>query len=292
MLSILIPVYNFDVRNLVKDLYAQSVRMDLAFEILCFDDGSAKEYKIKNQKIGELKQVIYKELPQNLGRSKIRNELAKTAQFEYLLFMDCDSKVTSDYFIQNYIENLKPDSLLYGGRVYDSKMPSDPRLRFHWSYGIQREQVSSEIRNQRPHHAFQTNNFLIPKKIFLQILFDESLNQYGHEDTLFGFELKKRNILIEHIDNPLEHLGLENADVFLEKTKKGLENLLRLDKEYPFIETKLLKAYRFCRKTGLKYPVKWVFGVLKNRVEGKLKSGEGSLRWFDFYKLGWMLINE
>ncbi|MBK9012976.1 MAG: hypothetical protein IPM82_02230 [Saprospiraceae bacterium] len=65
-----------------------------------------------------------------------------------------------------------------------------------------------------------TNNFLIPRQLFLEIQFDETLRQYGHEDTLFGMELARRQVPIVHIDNPLEHIGLEPVDVFLRKTEQ------------------------------------------------------------------------
>jgi glycosyltransferase involved in cell wall biosynthesis len=285
MLSILIPVYNFEVGPLVNELHTQAVTAQVTFEIICFDDGSGIDFKNKNKLIGNLANVSYQELPENLGRAKIRNELAKAAQFEYLLFMDCDSKVVAKDYIQNYINHLEPTTLLYGGRVYDPNPPADSSLKFHWHYGIHREQVDYKIRQERPYHAFQTNNFMVPRSVFLEIGFEETLTQYGHEDTLFGFELKNRNVPLIHIDNPLEHIGLESVDVFLDKTKKGIQNLIKLQQEYPFIETKLLTAFSFCKMSGLKYPLKWVFPFIKSSIERKLRTGNVDLRWFDFYKL-------
>ncbi len=289
MLSILIPVYNFEINQLVKDLYKQAIATGVVFEILCFDDGSEDHFRTKNKAICNFKQVIYKELPQNLGRSKIRNELAKAAGYDYLLFMDCDSQVVSPDYIRNYIKHLDPNTLLYGGRVYNSSPPSDSLLIFHWHYGINREQVDYKTRQQEPYHAFQTNNFLIPKDLFLKIQFDENLRQYGHEDTLFGFELLNRKIALRHIDNPLEHIGLETVDQFLEKTKKGIQNLLKLNDKYPFIETKLLRYYRFCQKSKLKYPIRWVYRLFYAVIERNLRSHQPNLRYFDFYKLAEML---
>jgi glycosyltransferase involved in cell wall biosynthesis len=291
VLSILIPVYNFEICQLVDDLHAQAVETSIDFEILCFDDGSSSHFKNINKQVGDLAQVTYHELPENLGRSKIRNELAKAARYEYLLFMDCDAKVVRRDYIQNYIQHFQPGTLLYGGRVYDPKPPADPSLRFHWHYGIHREQVDYKTRQQRPYHAFQTNNFLVSREVFLAIQFDESLKQYGHEDTLFGFELKNRKIPLLHIDNPLEHIGLEKVDVFLDKTQKGIINLLKIHKEYPFIETRLLTAYQFCKRIGLKFPLRWIYHFLKPFIKRKLRAEQPDLRWFDFYKLGKMFEN-
>ena len=44
---------------------------------------------------------------------------------------------------------------------------------------------------------------MISKTCFEQISFNEDLQGYGHEDTLFGYELDKKNIQIHHLDNPV-----------------------------------------------------------------------------------------
>lgn len=290
MLSILIPIYNFDISRLVEVLHEQAVLTSIDFEIICFDDGSRADFKALNRMLAEKEQVQYVELPENMGRSKIRNELAKVAKYTYLLFMDCDSKVVRDDFIQNYLNACASDTLVYGGRVYNQAPPEEADLVFHWHYGRAREQVDYRVRQKQPYHAFQTNNFLIPRRLFLDIQFEEALKQYGHEDTLFGFELKRRGAPMLHIDNPLEHLGLESVEVFLNKTEKGLENLLKLSYDFPFIETKLLKAFRFCKRSGLGYVLRWGFGWVEARLERKLRSGRPDLRYFDVYKLGRLLL--
>ena len=68
----------------------------MKFYVLMMDQ--KKISRIENRIIQNLENVIYRELPQNLGRSKIRNVLGKAAKFDYLLFLDCDSKVVSDNY--------------------------------------------------------------------------------------------------------------------------------------------------------------------------------------------------
>ncbi len=286
MLSILIPIFNFDVRPLVNDLHSQCEKAGSAYEIVCFDDGSSSEFKQKNQEVGNLTNVLYQEMPQNLGRSAIRNALGRAARFDYLLFMDCDSRVVSPDFIHNYLQHAAPERLVYGGRSYADLPPTDPALYFHWHYGRQREQRTAAERSRSPYHSFMTNNFLIPKQLFLDILFDETLRQYGHEDTLFGMELARRQVPIVHIDNPLEHIGLESVDVFLRKTEQGIENLVRLRNQGKNVETKLLSTYDLCEKWGLTATIAYIFNKIKRLVVNHLRSKSPSLKWFDFYKLG------
>mgnify|MGYP000465830659 CR=1 FL=1 len=72
---------------------------------------------------------------------------------------------------------------------------------------------------------------LISKSLFQQLKFNESISEYGHEDTLFGIELQTKNIPINHILNPVVHLGLENEAIFLNKQEKAIQNLVLLLKQ-------------------------------------------------------------
>jgi len=288
MLSILIPIYNYNITNLVKALHQQCEKAEIDFEILCFDDGSEDGFKNQNKSIESLKHAIYKELPKNLGRSKIRNELGRAAQYKYLLFMDCDSKVVSESYIKNYIEKLDSNSLLYGGRIYQSE-PPQKEFYFHWFYGTHREQMSVEERKKNPYQSFMTNNFLIPKVIFLNFLFDENLTQYGHEDTMFGLQLKLAQVPILHIDNPLEHKGLETTVSFLNKTKQGIENLLYLSQKNDLIDTKLLRTFKKIKSLNFTYFVDFAFQLLKKRLLQNFHSSNVNLKFFDFYKLGLLI---
>jgi len=289
MLSILIPIYNFDVRPLINDLQKQSELTGVEYEIICLDDGSTAHFKAIHKGLTTLSNVHYEELAQNLGRSKIRNQLAKMAQYDYLLFMDNDSGLTHPNYIQTYLDHLHPEQLLYGGRVYKTKMPKEKELQFHWYYGRQREQSTADQRKSRPYHSFMTNNFLIPKSIFEQIQFDEQLTQYGHEDTLFGMELRKRQISIIHLDNPLEHLGLEPREIFLEKTKKGIQNLYSLFQRGLPIETKLLRTFQLLKKWKLLSLTKLVLHQMHPFLMQQIQQRPHEIRWFDLLKLHYLL---
>lgn len=288
MLSILIPVYNFDIRDLVAELHQQCEDCEIEFEILCFDDGSQEDFLEMNRVVGQMKNAVWKEMPQNYGRSKIRNVLGKAAIFPYLIFMDCDSKVRTKNYIKSYLGNLDPDFLQYGGRIYKNEPPPEREHLFHWRFGKNREESTSKERTKTPHHSFMTNNFLIPKKIFMEIQFDERLTQYGHEDTIFGLELKNRQIPIFHLDNPLEHLGLEETEVFLDKTRKGIQNLYFLFRENDLIETKLLNYFKRLKKWKLVRMGSLFFQLFENQLIRNFKSKNPNLRYFDLYKLAYL----
>jgi hypothetical protein len=88
------------------------------------------------------------------------------------------------------------------------------------------ESVSRKKLQKRAKHpwaSFTGFNFIIDKSIFMKIRFNEDLKQYGHEDTLLGYQLRIAGVEIIHIDNALIHDGVESNEVFIAKTKLGVE---------------------------------------------------------------------
>jgi len=290
MLSILIPSYNFDVRKLVHQLHQQGISLTVPFEIICIEDASLQEYVELNQTINALSFVTHQVLSNNLGRSKIRNYLATKAQYDYLLFMDCDSMPVSEAYLSNYIVQIQPNQLLYGGRCYQEEAPKDLTLYFHWYYGTHREQSTAKARQKNVYQSFMTNNFLIPKNVFQSIRFEESLTQYGHEDTLFGLALQQKKIPIQHIDNPLEHIGLESNYVFLKKSELAIQNLYTLHTKHSVHkEIKLLYFFLQTKRLYLHYPVLLLYIFTRSFLRKNLFSRHPQLTLFDFYKLGYLI---
>ncbi|MDR1454230.1 MAG: glycosyltransferase [Tannerella sp.] len=254
MFSICIPVYNYDVRTLVHSLHRQSGLTGQPFEILLMDDASRESCHAVNSAI-DLPHVRYIRLAENVGRSKIRNRLARAAKYPYLIFMDCDSAVPTEDYIRNYIPYFRENIVCYGGTAYEDKRP-DPSKYLRWKYGKERESRPFTEREKNPNYGFATNNFLVGKALFERVPFDETIRDYGHEDTLFGIQLLSLNIRIEHIDNPLVHLGLEDASVFIAKTEKAVANLRKIDgilqEKYPACvnHSNLIRMGRRLEKCG------------------------------------------
>lgn len=285
MISVLIPVFNFDVTALAEELAQQCAESGRPWEIICLDDSSAPEFRAVNRALVNLPGIRYEELPENVGRAAIRNRLADMASFPYLLFMDCDSAVVRAGYIALYLAHLEPGTVLYGGRVYAPVPPGDNRYLLHWKYGREREQIPPEKRNQRPYHAFMTNNFLIPKPVFQSIRFEERIRHYGHEDTLFGMELQRRGVPVIHIDNPLEHKGLETAEVFLQKTSQAVRNLLWLHREDLPVQTRLMDFRNAVEKWRLLPMVRIALCVASPWMRRNLHSAQPALIVLDAWKL-------
>ena len=292
MLSILIPIYNFSCADLVAELHRQAAACAVPFEIILMDDASTL-YKEENRKLSQLPGVKLIELPENIGRAKIRNRLAGEAKFDSLLFMDVDVRPTNENYVKNYLEVCADYPMICGGLAYCEKPPQDKKRYLHWLVGTNREVISVEKRRKKPNKSFLTSNFLIHKNIFNQIRFDENISKYGHEDTLFGFELKKRGITIHHIDNPLEHIGLETSERIIAKEKEGIENLYFVILKHNHAteiteDITLLKYYRLLRKLHAAPVSAYLYRKFHEKIEQNLTSEKPSLLLFDFYKLGYL----
>jgi glycosyltransferase involved in cell wall biosynthesis len=288
-LSILIPVYNQDVRALVADLHQSASAWGGHFEIRVADDGSAPETRRMNASISSLPGVAYREMPHNVGRSAIRNALISWARYPYLILMDADSAVVRPDYVSAYMREVVPDTVICGGRTYAPERPSDPSLHLHWRYGRRREQRTAAQRNAKPWHGFQTNNYLIPADIAKQLPFDEQLVGYGHEDSLFGLRLQESNIAVHHIDNPLCHLGLERADVFLDKHSQAINNLTRLYHRGIILPVRLMDIWIHLHALGLAGPTRTISALLTPLLKKNLMSSRPSLYAFDLYRLGQLL---
>jgi glycosyltransferase involved in cell wall biosynthesis len=293
MISILIPIYNFDITALVQKLVDQCVKAKIRFEVICFDDGSSPKFKAKNQAVLNLMSVNYVEMSQNYGRSKIRNKLAKVAQYDYLLFLDCDSKIKYASFIKNYVKEIKKEvDVCYGGRFYKKSKPRAKGKILHWKYGTTREALPLKKRNKKPYLTFLSNNFLVHRELFLQILFDESIQGYGYEDLVLARVLEYNEIEVVHIHNPTEHIDLVKTNDFLAKAETATENLKNLIKQGKIKETKLSKTADFLSKFGLeKLFIKW-YSRKKETIMSNLASKEPSMRYLDAYKLALFLSDD
>jgi len=293
MLSICIPVYNFDVRKLVHDLHRQAGKNLPDFEILLVDDHSNKAFRKINNELQNTTNVSYTELEENIGRSKIRNLLAEKARFENILFLDCDVDIIRDDFLSNYYRRIQiGEKVVCGGHIYQDN-PPEPKNYLHWYYGTQREVKSATARQKAPNDSFMTANFLISKELFKKIRFDERISGYGHEDTLLGCELDKLGIKTNHIDNPVLHAGLDSGLQFLEKTRESMRNLLRLYQNPGFDKSicnriKALKAFHTAGKPAMHGIIATLFRTFRRKMENNLLGSRPRLFILDFYKLGYL----
>ena len=286
MLSILIPTYNYDCTQLVRDLQLQAERSGIDYEIIVADDASPiQAYKEKNRAINALPHCRLIELEENIGRARIRNRLADEAQHEWLLFMDADAEVISNSFIADYLKHTDAD-VVCGGLCHAETLPS-PEVSLRYAYEKRADKKrAAHYRAERPYEQFITFCFMVRASLFHSIRFDDRITEYGHEDTLFGIELKQRRAKILHIDNPMRQGGIETNEEFIEKTRAALRNLSAM-KETMQGHSALLSVYNLLKRFGLSTCVARWFVRKESTLTVHLTSTNAPLPLFFLYKLGY-----
>jgi glycosyltransferase involved in cell wall biosynthesis len=289
-ISLLIPVYDYDIIALVHGMKNALGKVPEFCEILIGDDGSSPEYKEKYKSLEE-EGVRLLSYEKNIGRAAIKNRLAMEASGDFLLFIDADTVLqgTAEAYFRKWLPMMPLYKVICGGIYYHDAPPGDPDKLLRWKYGKWSEQRRASEKNKNPHQWFTTFNVLIEKAVFSKIRFNEELKQYGYEDTLMGYQLKKAGIDILHIDNGLIHEGLETNKEFLNKTKLGIENLSKLydnitDKKTFSRTVKILRTYNYLRFFRLTNILARFYIMYRDRMEIRLESGNISVFLFRFYK--------
>ena len=285
-LSILIPVFNWDCSQLIKDLHFQGLELGIPYEIIIADDCSTDKVVLeKNRECADgLENCRFIALEHNLGRAAIRNFLADQSKYDKLLFMDCDAAVKDALFVRKYVDAADKAQVVCGGAIHSDEIPQKGvELRWVYEKNADKER-SAEFRSRNQYARFTPFSFLIDRDVFMQIRFDESYSGYGYEDVQFGRELEKGNVSILHIDNRLIHLGLEKSEVYLEKTRQAVLNAFA-HKNDVGDSSRLLTHYNRVAKLRMRWLFKLIWTLFHGGMERNLLGHNPKLKIFSLYKL-------
>lgn len=290
-LSILIPVFNWDCSQLIKDLHFQGLELGIPYEIIIADDCSTDKVVLEKNRecAGGLENCRFLALKHNLGRAAIRNFLADQSKYDKLLLMDCDAAVKDALFVRKYVDAADKAQVVCGGAIHSDEIPQKGvELRWVYEKNADKER-SAEFRSRNPYARFTPFSFLIERDLFMQIRFDESYAGYGYEDVQFGRELEKRGVSILHIDNPLVHLGLEKSEVYLEKTRQAVLNAYEHRDEIGD-SSLLLTHYNRVVKFRMRWLFKLIWTLFHGGMERNLLGPKPKLKIFSLYKLCYICI--
>ena len=287
ILSILIPVYNYNCVALVKALQQQAENCNIDYEILVADDGSDNaEIVCENRKINAIPHSVYHETGQNHGRSWIRNWLVSQSQGAYLLFIDSDAEICNAHFVGNYLRHVEKGAVICGGILHPEEEPSPTRrLRYRYEKAME-PCFTAERRNQHPYANLRTFNFMMPREVALSHPFDESITLYGYEDTLLGGMFEKEGLKVIHIDNPLINADIEENPIFLKKTEESMHSLYQL-KDKMRHHSRLLTSYEKIRRLKLDTLLRFVFPLLRPVLIWHLTGKQPTVIALQFYKLAY-----
>lgn len=281
MISICIPIYNYNADKLVRDLHVQAEKLGVDYEIVLLDDVSDDAYRQISRKLSELPNIVYAENEKNIGLSRMRNRLSEMAKYPYLIFVDSDAVVINPDYLKNYIECCVSGVVCFGGCVYTKERPSKEYI-LRWKFGKKREEGVGRY--------YSCFNFLIDAELIRKYPFSEDLKQYGYEDNLFGATLQHAGAKISYVDNPMLHPGLDTAEKYLHKINLSISNLILIE---PYLSeigmdksVRLLETYNKLKRTHLTGLYRASFKLLKKMCLSNLRGDNPYLFVLDFYKLG------
>lgn len=288
-LSVCIPVYNFDVRELVFDLKKEIKENLIDAEIILIDDASDEKFRTINKELqSEVKSFIL--LEKNIGRSKIRNLFLQHAEGDYLLFLDCDAKIESSDFLSNYLNEINQDNrveVIYGNFKISPMYSKSLRNKYSAEREIFPGNKSTDF------SVFKTVNFVIKKEVFRKFPFHEELIHYGYEDYVFAKKMELAKVKFSAINNPVIHIDETTNDVFLDKTKTAIDSLYQLSQNFEnLIYIKDIKVFFIAQKlnkNNLSTLFLFFYSVLEKNLIKNLLSNKPNLRSLDFFKLGLLL---
>ena len=233
-LSILIPVYNWDISQLLHTLHQQCLNLAEPgmVEVIVVDDGSSQKFSNKRL-AGEFPEVQYKELSENTGRSAVRNTLIDLAQGADVLFLDADMLPDQDKFVQTYLDLARKGvDVVCGGISYQQIDKLDDAYSFYVHKSSKTEALPATVRNKTPWRYVFTSNILLRRDIVESVRFDPRFVSYGFEDIEWGIRLAKSFELF-HIDNPCTHMGIMKKLQDFNKMRDSVENHYLLYSLYP-----------------------------------------------------------
>lgn len=289
MISVLIPVYNYNIVTLVNKLHEQLIKAGVLFEIICRDDASKKSIVSSNLKINNLSHTRLITSEVNNGRVKTRQLLSADAKYDYLLFLDADVLPKNNNFISNYLNILNNDyDAVFGGFTYYTDAPV-PELMLRWKYGKAHEEVDASVRNKKPYKVIISANFLIKKTCFNLIHLKIKDDGYGF-DNYFGALLKENNINVFHINNEVYHLGIEKSNTYLRKKELAAETLLKLTKENKNIkhDNNLLALFLNLKRFKLHYLFASFYKSFNSKMKQNLLGKNPNITILQLYRISYM----
>lgn len=298
MLSVLIPTYNHDCRQLLDTLLEQlpasiSTKEGEEYEILVGDDCSKAEYDNLLRAYCEQKQhdnlpIRYLCSPINRGSAAMRNLLCQEAKGDILLYIDSDTRITDPHFIGRYLQQQAKDKVICGTILHPDKAPSAVQT-LRWKYEKRMEQkLTLAHRNAHPYGHFRTSHFMIPRQLMLHIPFDESIRRSGYEDVLFGRHLEEEQIVIKHCNITALNADIEPNDIFLNKTQHQLHTLWQ-QREVLAPYSTLLNTRAHVKRLHLDGLVNLLFTLTRPIIQHNLLGKHPCITFFQFYKLGYYM---
>jgi GT2 family glycosyltransferase len=239
LVSVIIPVYNG--ANTLPHVLAGLARQTLdpaQFEVIITDDCSTDT--TLELLLGYVDQTPYSltvlKQDQNLGASAARNLAAKSAQGDYLLFIDADC-VPDKHLLESHVtaQRLQGGTGIVGRIVWSAEFEGGPVAEYYKSLYFPGPLMQVEPPQEKvPFTYFVTSNASLPRRTFEQLGgFDEGF-RYLWDDTVLGWRLEQAGykLVLDRRALVYHHRPLLPGEAMARFRRQGQE-AMRLLAKYP-----------------------------------------------------------
>lgn len=193
-ISIIIPCYNSEktISKCLKSIFNSIANCDTIydFKIIIVNDGSSdKTLSIINQ-FDNIKIINHNK---NLGLSSARNSGIKATDSKYIIFIDSDIMLSSNW-ISDMAKTMNQDDDIVGitGNL-ESSDKNNMSVLDKYLFGNYRGIKIININQPLDYRAFVFSNTIIKRTVLNKVgRFDESLKNYGGEDTELAIRIHKK----------------------------------------------------------------------------------------------------
>ena len=223
--SVIIPVYNA-AGTLDRCLSSLLNQPHENAEILLINDGSTDESGQICLRYAQAHVCVHYFEKENGGVSSARNLGLEKATGEYILFVDSDDYVTSDYFaaIDEAIERWHPDILLFGLQCFG--MHNDI-WQTHNFFGDDELNTAQFVRNVSRVYLYSNMTTKLFRREIIRtknLRFDETLLIGEDQAFIFAYTMYVKRMAA--IDRVLYHYARENSDSLSRRSRPYLTGQL------------------------------------------------------------------
>lgn len=129
---------------------------------------------------------------------------------------------------------------------------------------------------------------MIRRDLFLAHPFDETWKEYGYEDVLFCKNMETAGIPVVHGGAPVVFTHWEGNASFMNKTEEALRVLWR-HRDIMRGYSRLLELALTIRQRHLTFPFLVFYKMFGHTLRQRLVNGRPSAKWFQFYRLLYLL---
>ena len=255
MISVVVPTYNrpAHLQRLLLSLN-QQCGLDCSFEVIVVDDGSEKQLTDLPSTSFSVRTLRN---PKNVGRSVSRNEGARAAQYDLIVFVDDDMILSSAFLRSHWLAHQANSGIVGIGNIITAgKSLNTPYARYYDRTGVHR---LSELK-PAPYKYFVTGNCSMERALLIRAgMFDEAFSvHYGGEDLDLGLRLARVGASFRFVRDAISyHHDLSDLIGIREKMREfGMRGLPLLVGKHPQLR----------RELGLQLAERWWSGLVLSAV--------------------------